>query len=397
MKAKPILFTAVFIIISFYSQSQCSVNIVTQGSTTFCSGDSVILSAVASGASVAIDQSQLNYNAGTSARNLPGYSIWQSFTTGMTGTLTQINIGMFTNINGVGLFEVFQGTGTTGILLSSQTASIFCSGGNCMIPFYVNIPVSSGMDYTFSFTPGNGIPDPYGVQAENPGTYSGGYFAIVDPSGTYNTGFDMVFQTYVNEISYLWSNNSTDTSIIASASGTYSVTITTPGCTSSDNTNVSEIIVNTSVSVAGTTLTADLPMATYQWINCNGNTSIAGESNQSYTATTNGNYAVIITTNGCSDTSNCYNIATVGINKIKYATDLSIFPNPSEGKFSITKSEKQSASFDVKIINVLGEIIYSNAKQNLSTEIDLTKEPSGIYFIYIISDNSNRTFKLMKE
>src|SRR5207253_9479047 len=130
-----------------------------------------------------------------------GYSIWQSFTAGMTGTLTQIDVGMFTAINGVGLFEVFLGTGTGGSLLSTQTDSVVCGGGNCIIPFYVNIPIVSGTTYTYSFTPGTGIPDPYGVQAENPGTYSGGYFGLVDPSGTYNTGFDMVFQTHVTGIS----------------------------------------------------------------------------------------------------------------------------------------------------------------------------------------------------
>ncbi|HMT30046.1 MAG TPA: hypothetical protein PKD91_12280, partial [Bacteroidia bacterium] len=53
--------------------------------------------------------------------------------------------------------------------------------------------------YTFQFIPiqGGGLPDPYGVQVENPGTYPGGEMHIVDPSGTYPTGFDMVFKTFV--------------------------------------------------------------------------------------------------------------------------------------------------------------------------------------------------------
>ena len=34
-----------------------------------------------------VDQSQLNYNGGMSARNLPEYTVWQSFTAGTTGSL----------------------------------------------------------------------------------------------------------------------------------------------------------------------------------------------------------------------------------------------------------------------------------------------------------------------
>src|SRR5690606_30664108 len=63
--------------------------------------------------------------------------------------------------------------------------------------------------------------------------------------------------------------------------------------------------INT-VSIAGNVLTADEIGASYQWIDCdNGNVSISGETNQSFTATGNGNYAVEVTQNGCTATSLC--------------------------------------------------------------------------------------------
>ena len=37
------------------------------------------------------------------------------------------------------------------------------------------------------------------------------------------------------------------------------------------------------------------------------------ETSQEFTPTTNGEYAVIVTNNGCSDTSNCLTLTTVGI------------------------------------------------------------------------------------
>src|SRR5690554_4922439 len=50
-------------------------------------------------------------------------------------------------------------------------------------------------------------------------------------------------------------------------------------------------------TTAGETITATTPPpATYQWIDCNnGNAIITGETGQSYTATENGDYAVIVT------------------------------------------------------------------------------------------------------
>jgi len=142
-------------------------------------------------------QQQLVYNGGTSARNLPGYSEWQSFTAGMSGTMCQIKMGFFNYINGTGTLKIFSGFGTAGALKQSQSVSVYCPSGNCMITFNVSVVITSGQIYTFQFIPGAGIPDPYGVQVAVPGTYSGGQMALVDPSGTYYPGFDLVFQTYV--------------------------------------------------------------------------------------------------------------------------------------------------------------------------------------------------------
>ena len=145
-----------------------------------------------------LDQSYLTTNSGMSARYLPGYSHWQSFTAGITGTLTQIDLGFFTAISGVGTLEIYAGSGVGGALLQTETVSVTCGGGNCLISCPTSLTVTSGQVYTFHFIPGAGMPDPYGVQVQIPGTYAGGEFALVDPSGTYLDGWDMVFQTWVN-------------------------------------------------------------------------------------------------------------------------------------------------------------------------------------------------------
>ena len=146
-----------------------------------------------------VDQSQLNYNGGMSARNLPQYTVWQSFTSGSAGTLCKIDVGFFNAMTGVGTFNLFAGMGTSGTLLQTQTVTV--SGtGNFFQTFNVSAAVVVGGVYTFQFIPtqGGGLPDPYGLQIQLPGTYAGGELETTDPSGTSVTGMDMVFKTYVD-------------------------------------------------------------------------------------------------------------------------------------------------------------------------------------------------------
>jgi len=45
---------------------------------------------------VILDQEQVRYDGGTSARTQLGYTVWQSFTAGKTGTLVQIDMASST-------------------------------------------------------------------------------------------------------------------------------------------------------------------------------------------------------------------------------------------------------------------------------------------------------------
>lgn len=231
--ASSFFYSLPLVLVSFLAVAQCDVTITPQGPTTFCAGDSVILIASGNGGAVALDQSQNFYNGGTSARNLPGYSYWQSFQAGMTGTLVEIEAGFFTYINGTGYWTVWEGSGTGGVMLDSQALTIYCSGGNCLIAFEENIPVTAGNTYTFQIRGGPGMPDPYGLQIGAGNPYVNGEMGFVDPSGTYLTEFDWVFKTYVESegVTYLWSNGETDSAIAVTEDGEYMVMATgTAGC-----------------------------------------------------------------------------------------------------------------------------------------------------------------------
>ena len=110
-----------------------------------------------------------------------------------------------------------------------------------------------------------------------------------------------------------WSGTSTTNSINATAglSGTISVTADNSfGSSSPQTLSVTVNTVDTAITQSGLTLTANATGAAYVWLDCNGNTPVSGQTSQSFTATTTGNYAVIVTLSGCSDTSACF-LATV--------------------------------------------------------------------------------------
>jgi hypothetical protein len=56
----------------------------------------------------------------------------------------------------------------------------------------------AGQTYAFRIIAGSGVPDPYGILAQNPGIYTGGAAYTIDPgAGITALGSDMVFTTYV--------------------------------------------------------------------------------------------------------------------------------------------------------------------------------------------------------
>jgi hypothetical protein len=63
-------------------------------------------------------------------------------------------------------------------------------------------------------------------------------------------------------------------------------------------------------------------------------------------------------------------------------SNIQIYPNPSNGTFTI---EGVDAKVNIKIVNILGEQIYSG-ELNLPSILDISSQPKGIYFISIETD-----------
>ncbi len=178
---------------------------------------------------------------------------------------------------------------------------------------------------------------------------------------------------------------------VYTSSGTYVDTIpNSTGCDSLITINLTVNTVNTNVTQAGPTLTAGAAGAVYQWLDCDNNFAIIpGETNSSYTATTNGNYAVSVTENSCTDTSVCLTVTGIGLVEIS-ANNVRIFPNPANKELII------NSTYTVESINVydqLGQIVITSN----STKLNVAKLETGVYLVKIVTSGGTAVKRFVKK
>ncbi len=205
------------------------------------------------------------------------------------------------------------------------------------------------------------------------------------------TGTDVITAcdsyTWIDGITYTSSNN-TATYTLSNAAG----------CDSIVTLDLTINTVDVSLTDNSPTLIANAAGANYQWLDCdNGYAVITGENNQSFTATANGNYAVEITENGCTDTSACVSISVVGIIENNFGNQLIIYPNPSNGNFKVDLG-KVYENTTVLITNLNGKSVYSDVFTRTQTvNISIEEVPAGVYLLSIHNREKKAIIKLIKE
>jgi hypothetical protein len=180
------------------------------------------------------------------------------------------------------------------------------------------------------------------------------------------------------------------------ASGTYTQTlVNSQGCDSIITLNLTINSPIAAVSQNGLLLSATPGGTTYQWINCNPYDLLTGETNLTYTITSNGEYAVIVTENGCKDTSNCILFNNVGLEDI-FLEGVSVYPNPTDGKIVI-RTKNEFNNVQLQVFNAIGQLIYK--KEGLSgseLEIDLHNYSKGLYILELKGGHHVNRVKVMK-
>ena len=181
-------------------------------------------------------------------------------------------------------------------------------------------------------------------------------------------------------------------------SGTYAdLLLNQYGC---DSTLTINLTINntpdTSVTRNFDILTATATNVTYQWLDCDNNYApIAGATSQSYQVLANGNYAVQLDNNGCIDTSGCFTMMNVGT-KENFVEPISLFPNPTTGKFWLDLGISYS-NISIRVTNTVGQVILAenyNEIKRMEFDVDF---PKGVYFLEIKSGDKSTVMKFIKE
>ncbi|MDH4473361.1 MAG: T9SS type A sorting domain-containing protein [Fluviicola sp.] len=170
---------------------------------------------------------------------------------------------------------------------------------------------------------------------------------------------------------------------VYTSSGIYTALISnTQGCDSIITIDLTIVSIIPTITNNSPSLHADMDNAAYQWLDCsNSYMPIAGETNQNFTATTNGLYAVQINLNSCLDTSDCFLITGVGLEHLSDEL-IKLYPNPSNGEFTV--------DFGILVNNaglfvedITGRIVYES--DNITDQkVDLKlKEAPGAYYVII--------------
>jgi len=170
------------------------------------------------------------------------------------------------------------------------------------------------------------------------------------------------------------------------ASGMYSDTLVAfNGCDSVVTTNLMVNTVDVTTSTTGNAIMATLASATYQWLDCDSAfAQITAETGQSFTAMMNGNFAVMITSGGCVDTSACVTISSTGISSMENSS-WTIYPNPSDGMFTVAVPDAAAGVINITIADIRGSEVLAVSEKTASgsynRQIDLSGLAKGIYYI----------------
>ncbi|MBL4754533.1 MAG: T9SS type A sorting domain-containing protein [Flavobacteriales bacterium] len=168
------------------------------------------------------------------------------------------------------------------------------------------------------------------------------------------------------------------------------------GCDSIVTLNLTIDTVDVSVTVNDPSMTANELGATYRWLDCSNNFAvISGATAQNFIPMGNGDYAVEITLNGCTDTSACTTVTMVGIEPGIFFKRVSINPNPTQGLLTIDLGQLQDVTVNVFGIN--GQLIDHQEHISNGGHQIMLEGATGIYVIEIKTKGQAKKYRVIKE
>jgi PKD repeat protein len=224
------------------------------------------------------------------------------------------------------------------------------------------------------------------------------------------TGGSAILSSSMPADTYLWTGGATTPTLTVTAGGTYDLDIT-DGCGSG-----SESIVVTELSAPTATFTSFTSYVTAAFTNTSGatgnvtyawdfgDTGTSTAENPTHIYTLVGTYLVTFTvTNECgSDVySDSISVSSVGLNELFAAGDVQVYPNPSNGDFTLSMDVLSNTDVEIRVENMLGAIVYESKPGVIvgthTEEIALGSSPAGMYFVRVLAGGQQLVKKVIIE
>jgi len=150
--------------------------------------------------------------------------------------------------------------------------------------------------------------------------------------------------------------------------------------------------IDATTAVNGGTISSNQLGAVYHWFDCdNPLFPLDNDDDGDFVPTFSGNFAVEVTINGCTETSDCVNMMVTGINE-NGAAQLNIFPVPATQQLNIICSQAVEA---LNVYAASGQLVASYP-QNTKT-IDVSGFSNGMYLLTVQTESGMAQTRFVKE
>lgn len=230
--------------------------------------------------------------------------------------------------------------------------------------------------------------------------------------------------TATGGINYQWSNGGTaqSTTVFPASDSTYTVTVTNAnGCTATDNVTVFvqssgcngvyQLSATTAlVPATGGTATVNLTTGA----NCTWSVNAGACSSFTTVNTPNGSgsgtVSFTVQPNPLPSQRTCFTTiagqlfqiiqqaSPTGLNETSLIHNISLYPNPNRGQFTLNIESAQQQNLTASIFNALGQLVHTQQVQtNTPTNITLTNTTNGIYYLQLQLGQTNHYLKIAIE